>query len=198
MADEFLESQKRLRDKGIKIDFLNPADNPHRERTNKDLAAAIKADEAKPMFGRGISTPENRTANATGMGTGSKTSVGRANLRTPAKSDSGGAKAAPASKPKMAAPAPAKSAASKPAKKKKAASAPAKKKYAEDTQANMTRVGKDKAPSSNGAAAKGPKRVSPGRDAIMAAQPKRSDYRGGMVIREPTKGYGRPFTRREK
>lgn len=184
MANEFLESQKKLRDKGIKIDFLNPADNPHRERTNKDLSQAIKADEAKPLFGRGILTPEDRKPNATGKGTGSKTSVGRPNYK-PSMPNGGGAKAAPMpkSKPKTAAPA-----AAKPSKKK---AAPAKKKYAEDTQANMTRVGKDKP-----AAAKGPKRVSPGHDAIMAAQPKRE--RGGMVIREPTKGYGRQSGRQGK
>lgn len=81
---------------------------------------------------------------------------------------------------------------SKPAKKAKPV-----KKYEERSWADMTRTGRGSTsanktpPPERGNGAKKPKRVSPGSEAIKAAQPKRENYRGSMVIKEPQRGYGR-------
>ena len=83
-------------------------------------------------------------------------------------------KAAPMPAPAKADPPKPKAAAPKPA--------AAKAKPKEMTQAEMTRVKKPEPKSENA-----PKRVSPGADAIKAAQPKRSDYKGRMVLRGPEK-----------
>lgn len=165
------------------VSILNDADGS-KKRANDKLASDMKADQAKPLFGGGIPTAANRTGAAMGMGT-SKASVGRQNAKVAKSNISPTAKAADKSAPAKAAPVPA----SKPAAKKKAAPAKAKAKPREDSWKNMTRTGmKDSnGPKKLTVDKNKPKSVSPGADAIKAAQPNRKDYRGAMVLQGPMK-----------
>ena len=158
--------------------------NQRKERNaaNDDLSKAMAADQAKPLFGGEVLNSDNRTGAAMGKGT-QRSSVGRQNYK-PAKTTGasatggGGPKGAsntPASKPKVTA---------KPAAKK---AGKAKAKPREDTWKNMTRTGMKDSSGPKKLVDNRPKRVSPGADAIKAAQPKRKNYRGGMVLKGPMK-----------
>lgn len=157
-----------------------------RNAANDDLSKAMAADQAKPLFGGGILNSDNRTGAATGKGT-QRSSVGRQNYK-PAKTTGASATGGGAPKGAANAPAPTPKVTAKPAA-KKSAPAKAKAKPREDTWKNMTRTGmKDSdGPKKLTGGNNRPKRVSPGADAIKAAQPNRKDYKGGMVLRGPEK-----------